>query len=442
MLLSFRVSNHRSLRDEQHLNLAPAFDADRPAGTDWPAVPVVAILGANASGKSNLIDALAFLRRLILRSDREGEPGAGVRRSVFALDPVCAAEQSWYDIDAVIDGVRHSYGFGLDDDRIVEEWLHRYPHRRKQVVFERKGRDYKFGTTIDDNLRRMVDITPDRVLFISSAARFEQADVLTMYRWVSRLHLADGNPGGLHQDQRLVSLFSDETRRQEVRTLLQFADLGISDIRLEDIRFSVQTKSEQSVQEIIREFRALVSADLRNSADPGELFQAPARQEIRFAMKGAHDGVTLGLDQQSAGTATFLRHLPDVLDCLHAGRTMVVDELESNLHPTLARHIVGLFQDSRTNPNGAQLIFTTHNTSLLGSNNEWLKRDQVWFVEKDHESGASSIYPLTDFKPRNKENTERRYLGGGYGAVPFIDEDLAVEALSGTGAAAPADHEE
>jgi hypothetical protein len=148
-------------------------------------------------------------------------------------------------------------------------------------------------------------------------------------------------------------------------------------------------------------------------------------------MRGASAGTTLSLAQQSTGTRVFLSHLPLVLDCLKSGLPMVVDELESSLHPNLARQIVALFQDVRTNPHGAQLIFTTHDTSLLGSNNEWLKRDQVWFVEKKHECGASVLFPLSDFKPRANENTERRYLGGGYGAVPFVDADLAVEALSG-----------
>lgn len=139
----------------------------------------------------------------------------------------------------------------------------------------------------------------------------------------------------------------------------------------------------------------------------------------------------------SIRTRTFLSHLPDVLDCLREGRPLVVDGLESNLHPNLARHILGLFQDPHTNPLGAQLILTTHNTSLLSSNNEYLKRDQVWFVEKNHENGASVLYPLSDFKPRDKENTERRYLGGSYGAVPFVDDSVARETIpamiAGTG---------
>jgi AAA domain, putative AbiEii toxin, Type IV TA system len=435
MLLSFRVVNHRSLRDEQHLNLAPAFEADRPPGTHWPAVPVAGILGANASGKSNLIDALAFMRRMVLRSDREGEPGQGVSRSPFALDPDFAAQASWYDADAVINGVRYTYGFGLDDRQVVEEWLHRYPKGRKQLVFERKDGQYKFGTTIDDNLRRMVGITPDRVLFISSSARFEQSDVLAFYRWMSNIRMASELRSTPVHDERLHNMLSAESQRREVCSLLQFADLGIADIFLEeaDVPEYTARNRAQWFEQAIREGNSFVTGvDKENGRSLPKVLPA-----VRFRMKGTQGAATLSLEQQSAGTRTFLSHLPDVLDCLREGSPLVVDELESNLHPNLARHVLGLFQDSHINPLGAQLILTTHNTSLLSSNNEYLKRDQVWFVEKNHENGASVLYPLSDFKPRDKENTERRYLGGSYGAVPSVDDSIARKTLpamiAGTG---------
>lgn len=430
MLLSFRVTNHKSLRHEQQLNLTPAFEADRPAGTKWRAVPVTAIYGANASGKSNLIDALSFARAMALSSDRRGEPGHGVDRSPFALSPQAAREESWYVVDAVIDSVRHTYGFGLNDDEVVEEWLHRYPKGRRQIVFERKAGAYRFGTTVDDNLRRMTDITPARVLFLSSSARFEQPDVLPMYCWLLDVRISNLPRSGSERISPLVRLLSDETHRQQVLGLLRHADLGIADVRVERVERVETDESaprEPARRNIDAWIRQVGGAEL-NSTKPDPGFSVPTfRIEIRFTMVGAEPGTTLGLNQQSAGTRTLLEHLPDVLACLDSGGVFMVDELESSLHPVLARHVVRLFQDPRTNPRGAQLIFATHDTSLLGSNNEWLKRDQVWFIEKDHETGCSSLYPLTDFKPRTRESTERRYLGGGYGAIPFIDDDAPAE---------------
>jgi hypothetical protein len=403
MLLSFRVVNHRSFRSEHQLNLAPAYEADRPRGTKWPAVPVAAVFGANASGKSNLIDALAYLRDMALNSDRIAEPGYGIIRSPFALDPDEAAEPSWYDIDGVIDGVRHTFGFGVDDDKVVEEWLHRYPIGRRQVVYERHGAKFRFGTTVDADLSKAVAITPDNVLFISSAARSGQGDVQAAYRWLRQIEVRGSSQRRPEVDLRypLTRLLRRDDYRRKVLALLNFADFGIMDIGVENVE----------------------------SPAPS------AHQRVWFQMKGAKPGVRLTLAEQSAGTRTFLDHLPNVLDCLANGSILIMDELESNLHPNLAGHIVQLFQDPTTNPRGAQLIFTTHNTSLLASNNELLKRDQIWFVEKNFEEGWSSLYPLSDFKPRDKENIERRYLGGSYGAIPFIDGEVARSALLDTPAA-------
>lgn len=416
MLLSVRAVNHKSLRDEQQLNLAPAYDADRPAGTDWPAVPVVAVFGANASGKSNLIDAISYIREMAVESDRRAEPGLGVSRSPFLLDPETAHTPSWYDIDAVIDGVRHTYGFATDDEHIVEEWLHRYPHSRKQIVFERTSEKFRFGTRVDADLQKATSITPENALFLSTAARSGQSDVQAMYRWLRGV----GTPS-IDPRYSLTYWLSDTDRLHRTLALLSFADLGIADLGVEEVDVESLPQFERIFWQV------------RNSRREQRIPQPATPKRVWFEMKGARSGVRFGLEQQSGGTRTFLNHLPRVLDCLAQGSVMIVDELESNLHPNLAAHLVRLFQRKEANPHGAQLIFTTHNTSLLGSNNETLKRDQIWFIEKNYETGASNLYPLSDFKPRDKENTERRYLGGSYGAVPFIDDDVAEAALQDLG---------
>lgn len=140
MLLSFRVANHRSIKEEQQLLLGPVYEADRPEGTDWEAVPVVAVFGANAAGKSNVVDALRYMEHMVRSSHRDAEPGAGTERFAFALDEECRAEPSWFVVDLSLDGVRHTYGFSLDDERVVDEWLYSYPHGRKRIVFQRARR--------------------------------------------------------------------------------------------------------------------------------------------------------------------------------------------------------------------------------------------------------------------------------------------------------------
>lgn len=397
MLLSFRVANHRSLREEQQIDLTPVYDADRPTGTRWEAVPVAGIFGANASGKSNLLQALAYLRFMVLNSDRIAEPGQGIVRDPFALAPDAARELSWYALDISIDGVRHTYGVSLGPDGVEDEWLYQYPRNRRRIVFHRTGQNYRYGVNSSPLRRPAVEeVTPPNILFLSTASRFDQLVLQPVYQWfrdliVPPVHVSTTQfrPTSVASDLdlQLSALLADEQRRRQVLALLKVADFGIEDIGFEAAGVTLSTTTWR----------------------------------VWFGMKGSRSTVRMYLADQSAGTRTFLTYLPDVLTAVERGTPLVVDELESNLHPRLAEQVVKLFQDPRANPRRAQLIFTSHNASLLSSNDEILKRDQVWFVEKSTEDGSSAVFPLSAFKPRLGENTERRYLGGSYGAVPFVD---------------------
>jgi AAA domain, putative AbiEii toxin, Type IV TA system len=431
MLLSFRVVNHRSLRDLQHLNLTPIYEADRPVGTAWPAVPVAAIYGANASGKSNLVNALGYLRDMVLNSDRKAEPGLGVARTPFRLDPEVARSPSSFDFDAVIGGTRYSYGFTVDDGEVVAEWLYRYPRKRRQVVFAREGRSYRYGTTTSADLREAEGITADNVLFMSVAARAGKSEVVPVYRWMRAMQLP--NPlteqlpaRGSLLGTRLVQVAEDDARHRVVLGLLRAADLGVEDFGVAEAGEAGPRPGRLSDLAVEHEEKILFLSS-RSLQKP---YRSSAGRRVWFQVKGAEDGATLSLEDQSDGTLLFIDRMIDVLDVLASGSVFVIDELALHLHPNLAGHIVRIFQDPTANPHGAQLIFTSHDTSLLGSNAETLKRDQVWFVEKDHADGASRLFPLSDFKPRDTENTERRYRGGSYRAVPFVDEEAMLAAVA------------
>jgi uncharacterized protein len=178
MLLSFRFANHRSFRDEQQLNLLPVYDVeDEPdTETSFEAVPVTGIFGANASGKSNVISAFSYLREMVGRSDRVSEPGPGFRphREPFRLDPDTTGQPSSYAVDVLIHGVRHTYGFAIDEREITEEWLFAYPLRRKRVVFERIKQHFSWGEESGrSSIRRLEEIVAPTALFLSVAARFD-----------------------------------------------------------------------------------------------------------------------------------------------------------------------------------------------------------------------------------------------------------------------------
>ncbi|MET8956451.1 ATP-binding protein [Streptomyces sp. NPDC004533] len=437
VLLSFRVANHRSIRQEQQLNLHPVYDDDRPRGTEWEAVPVVGIFGANASGKSNLVGALQYMARMVVSSHRDAEPDGGVARHPFILDAEAKNEPSWYITDLLLDQVRYTYGFGVDDGRVVEEWLDSYPKGKKRQLFARQGDEVEPGASQSSGQLALVEsITESNVLFLSLAARSRQPDFRPVYDWFARQLQFRGTNSArpLGMSPSAMRALEDADRYPEILDLLRAADLGIEQCGMERVLMD-----EEGLR---RQFGTRIPPRLLR-----ELEDEGPREAYRpwVGHRGRSGVVQLDLHDESAGTRALLEQTPRFLGVLRRGGTFVVDEIDASLHSLLTARLIGLFQDPLTNPLGAQLIFTTHDASLLGRRDgeDILKRDQVWFVEKN-EYGESSLYSLAEFKPRKEENRERRYLGGSYGGVPFVDEAFAEAVLrrgGGTGQDAEAQRE-
>ncbi|QMU68140.1 ATP/GTP-binding protein [Streptacidiphilus sp. P02-A3a] len=416
MLLNFRTANHRSIRDEQQLQLHPAFEADRPEGTDWQAVPVVGIFGANAAGKSNIVDALEYMAFMVVNSHRDAEPDGGVPRRPFRLDESALSDPSWYVVDLLLDDIRYTYGFSVDDERVVNEWLYSYPLGKKRKIFERSDGDFEPGDSQEKRELRLVEsITEPNVLFMSLAARSKQSDFQPVYQWFQKgLNFRRlKSPTDVLEMNRF---FETPKRYPELVELLRAADLGIEEWGVEEIQTTAPRRPHGPIHK------------------EGRQFEKVTRPWI--GQRGRDGVVRMSLQDQSAGTRALLEQLPRFLAVLRHGGTLVVDEIDSSLHPRLTAQLIRMFQDPETNKHGAQLIFTSHDASLLGkdSGEDILKRDQVWFVEKN-QYGESEIFALAEFKPRRNENRERRYLGGSYGGVPFIDSSFTRALLQGEGTA-------
>ena len=442
MLLNFRVANHRSIRDELEWQLHPVYEGDRPTGTSRQAVPVAGIFGSNAAGKSNVVDALRYMATMVIRSPLLAEDGEGVHRRPFLLDTVALSESSWYVADLLLRGVRYSYGFEVDDECVASEWLYAYPTGRKRVVFERDGEDFRVGSSEREAkaLTTVAEVTAPNALFLSMAAR-SRASVTSLarvYRWfreelVFRTPAPERGFRPLPMLMRELALRLD--RRDEpthLRDLLRAADLGIEDFRVETVE-----------EDPFEEGRPHLKEQSPDEAKAEEtLFDVPprrvrrVRRELWLRHTGRNGSFELPLSAESLGTKAIVEYALALEQVTSRGGTLVVDELDSSLHPRLSAFLVGLFQDPERNPHGAQLLFTSHDVSLLGrkAGEDILKRDQIWFASKN-EFGETSLYPLSDFRPRQDENRERRYLSGSYGAVPVIDDTfaLAIAGRGGTG---------
>lgn len=414
MLMEFRVENFRSLRSEQAITweTAPLGDANDPrprevAGSSKPFLPVMALYGANASGKSNVLAALAFMRECVLDSHNRWEPGAGIRRNAFAWGEHRNAP-SLFEVTFLETGVKYNYGFSLNDAEVLEEWLYVWPHGKKVIWFERDGKTYKFGRQLDGPNETVQSITRPNSLFLSAAAQMNHKQLSSIYLWFRRIvecnvnNRMGGYPGSGAYEQLLpldcLFMFDLEFLNPDIENpektilpLLQLADVGIVDIK-EEVDASPQ---------------------------PGK------RKRVIILLK--HDSSAedswLELSEESHGTKTLFKLAAPLIRALGYGSLLLVDELEASLHPLLALKIIELFNNPQTNPHNAQLLFTTHDTNLLGTTlgDPVLRRDQIWFTQKD-KSGATTLFPLTDFKPRNVENLERGYLQGRYGAIPFLGD--------------------
>lgn len=427
MLLSFRFGNHRSFRDEQQLNLTPVYDGD-----GQNALPAVGVFGANASGKSNLLHALNYMRGMALRSDREVEPGFGLAREPFLLDLESPMTPSRYVVDLSINGVRHAYGLTIDGTRVLEEWAHYWPLGRKRIVFDRRGDGYRWGEESSDRpeLARIAEITAPTALFLSVAARFSkrrepyerQNDPLhDIYRWFLGLRMRQKSV--VHGIRFWPSPWPDNSvDRNIVIDLLRAADIGIEDVRLKP-----PTQDTLFPDPVPANDEAVIRRRVTTTRD----MDARNRQRLQFAHKGANGSVLFEFEQESTGTQQLLELAIDTAYVIRAGAVMTVDEIDSSLHPMLTAKLINLFRSPRTNPKCAQLVFTSHDATLLGSfdGEEVLERDQIWFAEKD-DQGTSVIYPLSDFKPRKDENRQRRYLNGNYGGIPDLSTDLFEQALA------------
>jgi hypothetical protein len=431
MLRSFRVSNHRSIRDEQELILLPAYDQKAPV------VPVTAVFGANASGKSNLLDALGWMRSAVLHSYRLWEAEAGIPRSPFRLDLEAAAAPSSFAVDLTLDGVPYTYGFSLDDDVVAEEWLHAYPHNRERVIFERAGRHVELGSTVPERRSRadvLASLMRDNALLLSTAVQAGQEEVLPVHRWFRDSLRLGGGPAWQVGSGVTVDVVAEAIERfPSFAELVRVADLGISAVTVDERvehpsapELDRATHLEQRVAELESQRRPRSLID-RYKRDIQQLRALKTTKELYF-MHGPGK-VPLGPHDQSAGTMAWTGMLAAALRALEDGALMVVDEVDASLHPRLTARLIEMFQSAATNTRGAQLLFTTHDATLLGTSlgDEVLRRDEIWFVEK--RDGASRLYPLSDFHPRKGENRERRYLAGSYGAVPVIFSDSLVESM-------------
>ncbi|MCL2482019.1 MAG: ATP-binding protein [Propionibacteriaceae bacterium] len=383
--------------------------------------PVAVILGANASGKSTILDAMSYVIWLI-RTSARSEATKGLKMEPFLLDATSREEPFSTEICFTLDQDEYRYAFSLKDGKVESESLILYSsqqqRRSTRTLFTRavspQGKtEINVSNRLTGHKKAIIQSTRDNSLFLSKAAQDNYEPLMDVYRW-----FVESSPDDDDMTEDSVRRFTmDPHFRTWVTGLLTQADIGVMDVK-------IKTPSKPPT-DLVDTFLRLGHED-ENEEARHTVERRLIQQNTRPALvhQHAHDsGVDgeLSWSRESLGTQELWRIAGPVFNALDTGRAFRLDEFE-NLHPLLIRAIIEIFQSASTNPQNAQLIFTSHDVSLLGNYGGlgyMLDRDQIWFTEKDND-GATELFPLSDYRPTKDEDIVKFYFQGRYGGIPVL----------------------
>lgn len=438
MLIEFFVENFLSLKEQQCLNLVTHESSGRnqdntlknncfQTDTVKPLhlLKSAVIYGANAAGKSNIIDALATMRKIVLISATESQRGDLLPVTPFKLSKDCMQAPTVFEIVFIQHDIKYEYGFALTPERVVAEWLFASPKGRAQRWFMRTfDQDtgqyrWEFSSLLQGQKQLWKTSTKDNSLFLSTAVLLNSTQLQPVFDWFKdTLKVSSSKIRAIGITARM---FEQEIGKTQVLNFLKSADIDIDDI---NVTFE-EIDKEAFAEELPKALREKVLSVSRNTET--RFIRKRSIKSTRLDDEG--DAVEFDFEkEESEGTQKLFKLAGPWINILQQGSVLVIDELHNSLHPKLVKFLVSLFHSPETNPNNAQLIFTTHETSILDQ--QLFSRDQVWFVEKT--DNASVLFPLTDFSPRKGvENLEKGYLSGRYGALPIVNESELIGELHG-----------
>lgn len=401
MLLQFSVKNFRSFEKEEVLNLNAGKGSELRDSNTFEfsshqyLIRSAVIYGPNAGGKSNLIKAIYFLQQFVLLSSTAYQEKQKIPLQSFRLNAKSCGEPSEFSIDFVCNDIRFNYHVALNEDQIINEELYAYPKNYRQTWFTRKWNpssmiyEWYQGPSFKGEHKVWEQMTRSNALYLSTAVQFNSEQLKPIFLWFRDqlvILLKNGPVNEIYFNPDLTFQFlKDPKTAPWIHKFMECADIGIEHFQL------IEEESPPIKRVAVKTQHKMIDSD----------------QKIFF---------DLFLDE-SDGTQRLFSQAGGWLKALREGLVLFVDELDLHLHPNIVRYLIELFHSPKTNQKNAQLVFTTHDTSLLDS--DLFRRDQVWFVQKD-DNQRSRLYSLLDFKPRKGEAIGRGYLQGRYGALPFI----------------------
>jgi len=447
ILLNFTVRNHKSIRDEVTIDFTkPSLRTLAPKEGNWSdhIYPLAGIFGPNATGKSAVLDALRYAFTAIHSSSTSWQAKAKMPRAPFRLDGRSRKESSTYVLQFVHVGRRYEYGFEVDSEGVVSEWLRDAPSRWRMLLERHRGQG---AMKLHSSIRALGDVT-DRELALSRAYLLKHAQLSPI-----AIELVDSfdivSVKDAHRDVRLrsiaESLVDGSISARDIETLLQVADIGIREVTVEE------RDLPERVRKALAQFQLALRSDEKSAAGDAvsaegatdeaesgisatELGEEDSKQIVRnllFTHRGESDDCPpFSIAQESDGTIAWLALMVPVIDTLRHGGILCVDEIDSSLHPHLMDVVLGLFADPQLNKEHAQLLFTSHETYILSPLSEiQLSPEQVWFTDKSFD-GVTELACLADFPRHSDANIAKRYLAGRYGGTPRLAPSLLESLLT------------
>ena len=416
MLIGFSVGNYKSFKETVTLSMVASSITEEdkelnennvfPIKDKLSLLKSAAIYGANASGKSNLVAAINFMKWFVLNSSKETQVSDAIDIEAFRLSTETEKERSFFEIVFILEDKTFRYGFDVNAREVVSEWLFQADDTEEKMLFERDFDNY----ILDDfpEGQGISDKTRSNALFLSVVAQFNGKISGKILLWFSKnLQLISGLQDRQYRKETLESL-ENPGHRQNIIEFIKKLDLGILDIDRENTPvFSIYDNTAQF------------------GGPYGSLYPY---SEIKTTVHTSHpkydaEGKQISMERfdmekhESEGTNKLFALAGILLDTLRTGKILLIDELDARLHPLITRELICLFNSNETNPHNAQLIFTTHDTNLLSS--KTFRKDQIWFTEKDNK-GATDLYSLVEYKVGKNASFEPDYMIGKYGAIPFI----------------------
>lgn len=411
MIIKFTIENYRSIKEPLTIDFTASSIKEHEEDNlihfnNAKFLKSIAIYGANSSGKSNILNALIFVRKFILNSSKD-QSGDIIDVEPFRLNTRSENRPSVFEIHFLLNGIKYRYGFEVDYLCIQKEWLFYTKVNKEYKYFERNNEGIKVDEKYEEG-KGVEDKTRTNALFLSVVSQFNGKIAMSIVKWFGEIKYYLDTNKQFHQNYSKKLLEKPEYKAI-IKNYLNRADLGFVDIE-------TQKMGVPDLSNVPAEFREMILNDFKNESTVMTAHQ-------KYDENGRTSDVFFSMeDSESLGTQKYFDLSGLIVEALIHGRVLIIDEFDARLHPLLCNSIIRLFNSKVNNPRNAQLIFVSHNTSFLSKNN--FRRDQILIANKHHQYGYTSLQSLMERKVRVDEAYERNYLQGEYDGIPNIDDKL------------------